>query len=98
MISQSCPCGCALQLSPYDLQREYWLFAIAGPDIGAHINLSTTPCVDLRYGADEPMSTLRCRCGADVELATYLAEFLDRWGMGKPTCVRCWSHEKARSA
>lgn len=93
----ACPCGCDLRLSSKDAADLRWLDDMLGnrPDSPAPINLTPQPTRDTRYGADEPMATLPCKCGAAVELAVYIAEFLDRHGMGKPSCVRCWQKAKA---
>lgn len=95
----ACPCGCDLKLSSKDAADLRWLDELSGnrPDNPAPINLKVQRAsFDGRYGADEPMTTLECgRCGSDVEAATYIAEFLERWGMGSPDCARCHAKRKA---
>lgn len=98
-MSFVCPCGCDLRLSSKDAADLRWLDELAGdrPDNPSPINLTRSTHNDHRYGADEPMSTLECgRCGDDVETATYIADFLDRWGMDSPDCAAC--HVKRRAA
>lgn len=97
-MSFVCPCGCDLRLSPRDAAMERWLEEIAGYHTGQElpISLAVQRSVSRHDGPEEPTTTLRCKCDSNVDVATYIAEFLDRWGMGSPSCVRCY--EKARAA
>lgn len=98
-LAFTCPCGCALQLSPSDLGKLNWLNELSGFRNGDEmtINLTSSKGDSSRYSlfADEPTRTLRCTCGADVDVAVYIADFLDRWGMGRPNCERCHRKQNA---
>jgi hypothetical protein len=98
-LAFTCPCGCALQLSPSDLGKLNWLNELSGFRTGNEmlINLTSSKGDSLRFSlfAPEPTKTLECRCGADVEVAVYIADFLDRWGMGEPNCERCHRKQNA---
>jgi hypothetical protein len=70
---------------------ERWLMEIAGSRTGneLRVSLATSKQSHASSFPDEPMQILECRCGNRVEAFAYIAEFLDRHGMGTPSCQRC---------
>jgi hypothetical protein len=92
----SCPCGC--ELSPRDAARERWLFSVMGlnPDEPpAKVQPRVARIESARREAEEPTVEGECpSCREPMLIATYLAEFLKRYGAKWPACCEA----KARAA
>lgn len=88
LVLVACACGCGGKLSYDDAARERWLSDIAGEPGGGHIASAPPPAMQ-HVSPPEPTTVLRCSCGDAVELAVYLADFLARWGTGRPRCANC---------
>lgn len=92
-MKQQCPCGCDLQLSAN--AREQWLTTLTGMRAEA---LPTSLRVEreMRKEPPEPMASGICRaCGPRMQIAEYLAVFLERNKAAWPECDGCaalWRH------